>query len=284
MNKYIKLFMALCLPALIISCKDDKEIINTGAATIAFQESTVSIKESISLLQLPITVTGDHNGLIKINVTMKSNNANFTKDKDVIITSESLFIPVGSEQINMEVALDISNDEIIDGRYIIFEITNAEGASLGSNKTITIDIKENNILEGKYTLKGFNVFDNKETTYNCQITAVEGSPDKMLIDFGLGGTAEMYLTGDPDSMEYDVSIAPMQNIGKTQGYDVLITWLNAENDKIYYSPKEPIVGEFKNKVITLESGLGFMASQNGSLEGWMDGWKQGTITLTKNSK
>ncbi|MCD8032637.1 MAG: hypothetical protein LUF85_17900 [Bacteroides sp.] len=56
-----------------------------------------------------------------------------------------------------------------------------------------------------------------------------------------------------------------------------------ETGSVFYSSTAPIIGYFSEETmsITLETGIGFLASQNGSLAGWLNAWKQGTVTFIK---
>ncbi|MCD8032638.1 MAG: hypothetical protein LUF85_17905 [Bacteroides sp.] len=201
--KYNKFLLLTCLSLLMIACSDDDEKTNTTSATIQFEERELEIKESANLVQIPLVITGETNGTIQIKVTMKENSSNFKLDEDIIITSEYITVPAGVETVNFETRLIVENIEMEMGRYITFEIEEVKGATKGANTTCTLNIEENNLLEGTYTMSGYNVFDMATTQMTVKIEAVEGSDDKLKVDFGYGGTATMeYWESDEPGVYY----------------------------------------------------------------------------------
>lgn len=70
--KYIKLLAMMLLPLTFAACSDDDENMNSGNATVGFSQSEIDVKENVSSIQVPITVTGEHSGLIEVTVTVKN--------------------------------------------------------------------------------------------------------------------------------------------------------------------------------------------------------------------
>lgn len=60
--KYLKLLAMALLPLSMVACSDDDENINTGNATVEFESATMEVRESTSMLRIPINVSGEHTG------------------------------------------------------------------------------------------------------------------------------------------------------------------------------------------------------------------------------
>ena len=98
--KYIKLLAMMLLPLTFAACSDDDENMNSGNATVGFSQSEIDVKENVSSIQVPITVTGEHSGLIEVTVTVKNaSGISVENDKTVLLTSEKIpGLPEGRER------------------------------------------------------------------------------------------------------------------------------------------------------------------------------------------
>lgn len=273
--KYRKLLAMCLLPLAFVACSDDDASYNTGEATVEFSQATLEIKESIASINLPIVVTGTHDGLIKVSATMTgSNGSNLEIDKNVIITTETLNMPAGTESVNLEVRLEgVTNDEIENGRNIVFEITNVEGATLGANTTCTINILENNPLEGAYRLTGFDPFNGAVGYLECNVTMDENDESKLYMDFGFGGMLQVNLEEVEPLTLYNVTIPAGQVVGQASGYgDVYFTLgtVDWNTGSIAADLTTEFTGTWDNGIITLdvpaESGAGIYTTAQGG--GW----------------
>lgn len=270
--KYLKLLALFLLPLSFVACSEDEEGVNTGAATVEFAGATMEIKESVSLVNIPITVSGEHNGNIVVTAKLAGNTGDFVLDKNIIITTEKLNIPQGVETVNLEVRLeDIANEAIESGRTMIFEITEAAGATLGANKTCTVELKENNPLEGTYTLSGYSPFDGKVVSERCNLSMEEGVNDKAYIDFGLGGTLLVNLEEVVSGVKYNITIPGAQVIGAYGSYgDVYLMMCKVDwNAGSVAAGQNDITGVFENGVITLSTPLDFGVGYYIPGAGWL---------------
>ena len=77
----------------MIACSSDEDF-NTKEATVEFQSAEIEVKELTSILNLPIVVKGERNGLIKVHVILKENNSGFESEKAILITEDHLSIPM----------------------------------------------------------------------------------------------------------------------------------------------------------------------------------------------
>lgn len=268
--KYLKLLAFSLLPLAMVSCDDDDEVMNSGNATVQFSEATITTRESTSMLQIPILLSGDHDGDVRVTAKMSGNNANFELDKNVIITTEHLVMPAGVESVNLEVHLDVANEAIDGGRTITFEIESVEGASVGSNKTCTVELKENNPLEGVYTLRGFSPFDGAVGSEKCILSMEEGVNDKAYLDFGLGGLLTLNLEEVVPGTKYNITIPGAQVIGTHSSYgNIMFPFCKVDwNAGAVNAYKNDITGVYESGVITLDTkedeGIGFLVGA-----GWL---------------
>lgn len=265
---YLKRLAIFLLPLVMVACNDDDGV-NTGTATVGFPSSEIEIKELTSSLNLPITVTGEHNGLIKVRIEMKENNSGFENDKDILITDNNLLIPAGTESVNIETLLSIANDEIRQGRSFSIAIVEAEGAAIGANAVCKIKILENSPLEGKYMMEGKSQLQtpNGVTSYACTLTSVNDSFEQLYLDFGQGGAALVEVEATANEGEYQLTIAASQVIGTYNGDNVELTHKAVSNGR-WVKTSDPITGIFKNKTVTFEMdhALGLEVP---AVEGWL---------------
>lgn len=251
--KYIKILAILLLPFIAMACDED-ESYNSGAATVEFTSAEVSFKELTSAYNFPIVVKGEHTGLIKVSVALKNVEGDFKDDKNIIITQRDLLIPAGTETVNVETVLFLSNDEITPNRYFTLEIVQAEGATIGTNAVCKVNIEENNPLEGMYALEGRGLLESSTgiEQIDCMLTMVEGSTDQMYLDFGLGDLVIVNLEQIIPGKKYNLSIAANQKLGTHPSYGLIRLIHMMPLEGYWEMTDEPIVGTFENKVITFD--------------------------------
>ena len=81
---YLKIYTLLLCAVLIAACSDDEEQFNSGAATVNLQETAMTVKESAGLCTVPVVVTGEHTGTIRVTFELKDHNAK--EDENYIVT------------------------------------------------------------------------------------------------------------------------------------------------------------------------------------------------------
>lgn len=263
--KYLKLFALGFLPLAFTACSDDEEVFNSSEATVEFETASISVKENTSMLNIPILVKGEHNGKIVVNATMTDKTDGIEIDKNVIITTETLNIGKETKSVNLEVVFSgISNEEIIDGRTVTFEITNVKGANVGENKTCIVNISENNPLEGIYIVGGADAFGTG--TISCNLSMVPGDKENAYLDFGMGNLITMKLTNLSDTYDKcDFSISPMQVVGVHATYgDVYFMYGMVENQGVSNDSSKSLIGSYKDKTFTFDvpvyAGFGLLCS------------------------
>lgn len=138
--KYLKLIVMALLPLAFAACSDDD--FNSGNATVGFEETSVSVSESATEILLPIRVTGDHTGMVKVEVVLKeTQGVSMEKDVNIIQTSQVIYLPAGTDEANVEFRTSMRTLTLDSNRYFTMEITSAEGATL-DNATCQVNIEE----------------------------------------------------------------------------------------------------------------------------------------------
>lgn len=266
--KYIKLFILGLLPWILGACNKEEEVaLNTGDATVEFESASVTVKESVTSVNLPIVVKGEHTGKIVVYATMTEKSEGIEIDKNVIITTETLNFLEGTETLELEVGLaGISNEEIIDGRSITFEIKEVKGAKVGVNNTCTINLIENNPIEGIYVVGGVDYY--SVGKLECELSMVEGSNDEVYLDFGTGDMVLVKFTdieGVFDKCNF--TIEANQKMGPSNYGDIYFRYGKVENvgeDEPIADEAKAFSGTFENKTFTFDidpnCGFGFNCS------------------------
>ena len=192
--KFSKIFLTLTVAAAFTACANKTEWdvsgdINTGKAEVGFESATVAYNESDGLVKLPIKVTGERNGNIKIKV--KATDGTAVQEEHYIMTSEDLNIPAG-EDVSLEFRLLDDGQEENDAREFTLTITGVEGAELSEISTCTVTLKD---VDANPFFKLFG-------TYVAEAYDMEGNPCNfnVTIDDEAEGTEKyLYAAGQPDS-------------------------------------------------------------------------------------
>lgn len=140
--KYFKFLAALLLPAALLTACDDDENLNGGTATVGFESAEITMRETTSTLNVPIVVTGEQNGLITVDVTVKdATGTQVEVDKTVLLTSGDLRIPADVKSVNAELYVSVNTNTDDLDRSFTLEITSAQGAQV-STSTCKVNIEE----------------------------------------------------------------------------------------------------------------------------------------------
>lgn len=211
MNKYIKLLAFLFLPMAFVACDEDEKL-NSGEATVQFKEATTTISEVATSLNIPVVVSGEHTGLIKVRIEYKEAH-DLKDDENVIITSRDLVIPAGTEEVVLETRLSVANEELESGRALNFEIVEVQGATVGTNKTCQVNLKEALPIEGSYQMTGLDVYTGSVGSLACVITLSETNADELLLDFGNGAAIPVAMAPGEKEGDYELTIPGQGDIG-----------------------------------------------------------------------
>lgn len=139
--KNLKLYALFLCTAFVAACSsDDEETYNTGAATVDFQETTLTVKESAGLCTVPVVVKGEHNGNIRVTIELEDKTAK--EDENYIITTKTLVIPAGQETANFEFRT-VDDYLINEDRLFNMVIADVRGAAVGTNSRLAVTVKDN---------------------------------------------------------------------------------------------------------------------------------------------
>lgn len=200
---------ALMFPLAFAACSDDDNF-NSGNATVGFANTSVSISEGASQVLVPIQVTGDHTGTVRVEVKItETQGVSTEKDVNIIQTSEVIYLPAGTEEADVEFRTSVRTLELDENRSFTLEITSAEGATI-ENATCQVNINEISVsyedMLGAWKLRGVDMSSGSSESFDILIEEdVEGET------FICSG-----LLDDPEGkfiMKYDAA-GPMIDLGQ----------------------------------------------------------------------
>lgn len=171
---------ALCL---LGSCSDEEKI-NTGNAQVSFAQTELSVKESKGIFYVPINVSGEQNGTIKLSISVSSNDANCKEDVNYIITSKDIIVPENKTLVNVEIkAID---DRVINAdRHFTLHIDNANGASISGNSSVNVTLLDNDDIPyermaGTWVVSAINILSESgkdPISWETKLTIVDDESD-----------------------------------------------------------------------------------------------------------
>lgn len=197
--KYVKI-LALALGALSLTACSDSDSGNTATGvTVEMQQSEITVSENKGIFNVPIKVTGDANGPIKVKVKVEGNGPNPAQpfeerngvwSGDYVVTSTDLNIPADTKTVNVEINT-IDNVDENEAKTFTVTIESVEGATIGSQSSTNVTIKDNDSVpyekvQGAYKFS-FLDYDGVPTNWNLVISGIdEGEP---------GYGEELYING-----------------------------------------------------------------------------------------
>lgn len=176
--KYIKLFMFLAVASVFAACSDDESSWNTTAGvTVSMQNPTKKVKEGVGLFNVPIVVTGETNGPVKVTVTMRETGANpAKKDVNYLVTDTTIVISEGRGNVEVKT---VDDSEPNEDRTFDLAIVSAEGAKVGDNATTTVILRDNDTepydrLQGQWRMSYYDGSGNPKS----DVVTITGSMDE----------------------------------------------------------------------------------------------------------
>lgn len=241
MSKYIKFLVFLFLPMAFAACSEDENL-NSTEATVQFKEATINTSEVTTALNIPVVVSGEHTGLIKVYIEYKEAHG-LKDDENVIITSRELLLPAGTDEVMLETRLNVSNEKQENGRILSFEIVEVQGATLGSNNTCQVKLKEALPIEGSYQLTGLDLSTGAVGGLACVITLSETNPNELLLDFGNGAALPIVMAPGEKEGDYELTIPGWGEIGGGLAIAYMDSQFNVYRDDIvgYYDNSTKII-------------------------------------------
>lgn len=188
--KYFKIF-ALALGALALTaCSNDEDWNTASGVSVEFTSSDYVVKENAGNFQIPLKVTGEANGPIKVQVKVEGTGTNPAlpfEERDgkwsgnFVLTSDALNIPAGEEYVSLDFQA-VDDQEENANRTFSITITTVEGATAGTISTTTVTIRDNDgvpyeKIQGNWKFN-FTDYDGKQSTMSCSISGAEdGTPE-----------------------------------------------------------------------------------------------------------
>lgn len=178
--KYIKLFMLLAVVAFMGSCSDDDESWNSkSGVTVSMENESMRFKESVGIVKVPIKVEGEANGPVSVTVEVKETGANPAKENvNYYITTKTIKISDNTGNVELEC---VDDDKINDERTFEISIVSAKGATVGSNTTTAVTLRDNDSefyekLQGSWVMNC--TFNKAPTKWDVKIVGATDENDK----------------------------------------------------------------------------------------------------------
>lgn len=183
--KYIKILaLALCGMALT-ACSNDDEMNSAAGVSVEMGVSEISVKENVGEFRIPVKVTGEANGPIKIQVKVEGTGSNpaiaFEERNgewsgNYIVTSETLNIPAGETTVYVDMST-VDDFEENAARTMTVTIASAEGAAIGAVSSTQVTILDNDALpydkiQGAWTMN-YTDYDGKPASMSCNIVGYD---------------------------------------------------------------------------------------------------------------
>lgn len=179
--KYFKI-LALALGAFFMTaCSDNDKVNSVAGVTVEMGTSEISVKENTGTFSVPVKLTGDPNGPVRIQIKVEGtgsnpaypfepNNGNWSGN--FIVTSETINIPADEKTASIEISTVDDPEENADRTFIV-TIVSAEGATLGSATSTLVTIKDNDSVpyekvQGAWKFN-FNDYDGEPASWNVNI-------------------------------------------------------------------------------------------------------------------
>lgn len=178
--KYIKLFMLLAVVAFMGSCSDDDESWNSkSGVTVSMENESMRFKESVGIVKVPIKVEGEANGPVSVTVEVKETGSNPAKENvNYYITTKTIKISDNTGNVELEC---VDDDKINDERTFEISIVSAKGATVGSNTTTAVTLRDNDSefyekLQGSWVMNCS--FNKAPTKWDVKIVGATDENDK----------------------------------------------------------------------------------------------------------
>lgn len=294
--KYIKLFMLLAVVAFMGSCSDDDESWNSkSGVTVSMENESLRFKESVGVVKVPIKVEGEANGPVSVTVKVEETGSNPAKENvNYYITTKTITISDSIGNVELEC---VDDNDINEDRTFAISIVSAKGATVGSNATTAITLRDNDSefyekLQGSWVMNC--TFNDAPTKWDVKVVGATDEADKdynkVLYITGMIGyqwtTAKLSYDYDKATGKGSVAFDYLGQYNFAEG--VNFTGLGVCNVRLYsvagnQLSEDPIYGtwsaDFKN--ITFDEGTlygGVFDSSDAHKGGWFE---ISNITMTK---
>ena len=172
--------MLLAVVAFMGSCSDDDESWNSkSGVTVSMENESMRFKESVGIVKVPIKVEGEANGPVSVTVEVKETGSNPAKENvHYYITTKTIKISDNTGNVELEC---VDDDKINDERTFEISIVSAKGATVGSNTTTAVTLRDNDSefyekLQGSWVMNC--TFNKAPTKWDVKIVGATDENDK----------------------------------------------------------------------------------------------------------
>ena len=172
--------MLLAVVAFMGSCSDDDESWNSkSGVTVSMENKSMRFKESVGIVKVPIKVEGEANGPVSVTVEVKETGSNPAKENvNYYITTKTIKISDNTGNVELEC---VDDDKINDERTFEISIVSAKGATVGSNTTTAVTLRDNDSefyekLQGSWVMNC--TYNKAPTKWDVKIVGATDENDK----------------------------------------------------------------------------------------------------------
>ncbi|MBQ8736906.1 MAG: hypothetical protein IJY78_03650 [Bacteroidaceae bacterium] len=188
--KKIFSYLMLCVSVCLLSCSDDENL-NNGEAMVSMKQSELSVKESKGIFNIPLVVTGEQNGPIKIDVEVVSSDADCIEDKHYLVTSKHIVIPESKSESRIEIRA-VDDHDINPDRSFEVQIKSVKGANIdaSNSKTLVTLLDNDNMpydrMGGTWTVYALEMFNNIPYSWNTELIVYDEDTEEYGKEFVMG--------------------------------------------------------------------------------------------------
>lgn len=183
--KQLKYFAMAALMAAFSACSEDNEALNSGAATVEFESSSLSFNENFGVVEVPLAITGELNGPIKVTFSVEGLQG-AVENEHYVVTTNTITIPASLDG-TFACELHLLDDGITenDDRAVRVNLENVEGATVGANSSCMVTIADVDKLPyykllGNYTFTALDLTaGGAEVSYNVTLSDGDTQEEKL---------------------------------------------------------------------------------------------------------
>lgn len=113
----------------LTACDDENNLNSSGDVTISMGQSSYSVKENKGLFLVPITVSGERNGAVEVDVEVQSTDPACVEDVHYLVTSKHIIIPHDKNVGYVEIKT-VDDRQINADRQFVIRIAKVYGAQM----------------------------------------------------------------------------------------------------------------------------------------------------------
>lgn len=180
--KFTKLLYTFLVALLFTACSDNESLNSASDVKVGFAQTEMTISEKSTVINVPLTVTGESNGSVKVNIVVKEVvGTSLENDKTILLTGNNITFPEGVNSVDAEIYTKIETETDDYDRYFTLEIVSADGAEV-STSTCKINVEEvvdpYYKLLGAYTFNAVSIASEEPENISFDVELTENVPGK----------------------------------------------------------------------------------------------------------